>query len=481
MRIIERLKKIKKWKYTLGVLLFLVLGFLGLLNMLAHGAAYIFNEEMHKQELLQGTIHVDKIVAHINGHVRFENLEWLDPVGNVVMVVPSGEFDVRIWDVVTHNIKSTTLQSLTLNDAVFVVRLNEKMQVDFLQHSAEIDRVEAQKVLEDGWEKNVSYRGRTKAERRRLGAMQRSHRRARLEQEWRNYEGRETHLKLKLKFNNCKMEAFARGQHYILSHVNIAMNLDTEKRVDLKMSTGTFGGTMIGLGMAVDGNIDFTVNPVPVCNLNVRFNEVSPSSLGIGMNIKERMTLSTHMEGPVIDPQSNGTVQMPELHIPGLDFYNLNGFIHLNEAKLIFDEVTADVFDGKLVADGTYDFDTRSYVIRGHGTDLQAAKGLPKAGLSCPVELDLIVEGEEDSKKTVVKGDFVSSPGDYRYIPFKQLSGTFRSGYKDLQFWNVEIDFYGLTVKTPGFRIKEGHLTMEPIDLYSLEGDHMHTIDLNKK
>lgn len=475
MRIWENVKSHKKaYKYSLGTVVIVLLAILGILQMLSRGAAYIFNAEMEKQTLLRGTIRVETITAHINGHVYFENLEWLDPTGETIMFVPSGDFHVRVWDVFTKNIKSTTLQELTLNNAVFCVKLDENMKVDFLKQSEALEELGEQKKLEEGWEQKVKTY--TPEERKRRGEVERRENRSRLEKQLRNFESSGTHLKLKLDFNKCKMELFAKGQHYLLSNVDITMDIDTNKTVDIDFSTGTFGGTMVGSGMAIDGYIDFTEKPVPLCDMSVRFNEVKPSSLGFGMNVNDRMTLNTHFDGPISDPDSAGTVHMKELHIPGFDFYDINGIIHLEEGKLLFDRVEATVFGGKLVADGEYDFDTRTYLIRGHGSELKASEGLKKSGLNCLVELDIVVEGDSNPRKTVVKGEFVSGKGTYKWIPFKRLSGVFRSEYKDLHFWNARIEFYGLTVQTPKLRVKEGHLTMDSIDMYDIEGNYKLTI-----
>lgn len=478
MRIWEKIKKHKRfWEYSLAFVFLAVVLIVSFLRMLSHGAAYIFNKEMEKQTLLRGTITVETITAHINGSVYFENLEWRDPTGEPIMIVPSGSFKVRVWDVAMKNIKSTTLQELVLNNATFAVRLNEKMQVDFLRQS---EALKEQKKLEEGWENKVNLRDKSHEERRRIGKEKRDNQRAKIEREWHNISAKGKHLKLRIDFNDCRMELFAKGQHYVLSRVNIDVDLDTEKSVYIDVDTGTFGGTMVGSGMDIEGGIDFREKPVPVCDINVRFNEVKPSSLGFGMNVNDRMSLNTYFEGPVNRPDSYGSVYMKELHIPGFDFYDVDGLIHLEEGKLIFDNVDADVFGGKIIADGEYDFDTRGYIIRGKGTGLQASQGLKKSGLSCLVDLDILVEGDENPRKTVISGEFTSGKGTYRIIPFKRLSGRFKSEYKDLKFWDARIEFYGLTVTTPSIRILNGKLTMDPIDIFDENGVHKNTFDPKK-
>ena len=109
-----------------------ILVILGLLQFARRGAAFIFNREMQKQTMLRGTITVETLMAHITGDVNFENLVWKEPDGDVILHIPEGSFQVRLWDVITRRFKATSIQHLTLKNAVISVRFNENMQVDFL-------------------------------------------------------------------------------------------------------------------------------------------------------------------------------------------------------------------------------------------------------------------------------------------------------------------------------------------------------------
>ena len=83
------------------------------------------------QDMLKGTITAEKITAHITGDVDFTGLEWRDTEGRLILRVPEGYFYVRLWDVVTGHIKSTTLQELILKDAEVSIHLADDMTVDF--------------------------------------------------------------------------------------------------------------------------------------------------------------------------------------------------------------------------------------------------------------------------------------------------------------------------------------------------------------
>ena len=85
------------------------------LEVFSRGAAAIFNKAMMEQDMLKGEIRAEKIVAHINGHVEFSQLQWHDPEGRLILYVPEGSFEVRPWDVITGNIKSNHTASKMLS------------------------------------------------------------------------------------------------------------------------------------------------------------------------------------------------------------------------------------------------------------------------------------------------------------------------------------------------------------------------------
>jgi hypothetical protein len=121
-------------KYLAVILLILAIITVLVLEVFSRGAAMIFNQAMEGQDVLRGTITVEKLLADLTGHVSFENLEWKDVNGNTLLKVPSGSFQARPWDVVTNNMKATTIQELTLNDAEVSIHLADDMQVDLFAH-----------------------------------------------------------------------------------------------------------------------------------------------------------------------------------------------------------------------------------------------------------------------------------------------------------------------------------------------------------
>ena len=96
----------KKCLKRLGLaLLVICLIILIALEILSRGAAQIFNYAMANQDMLRGTITVERLISDITGHVYFTGLEWKDREGNPILEIPSGDFRVNVWDVLTRDFK----------------------------------------------------------------------------------------------------------------------------------------------------------------------------------------------------------------------------------------------------------------------------------------------------------------------------------------------------------------------------------------
>lgn len=463
----------KKCLKRLGLALLVVcLLILLALEIISRGAAQIFNYAMANQDMLRGTITVERLISDITGHVYFTGLEWKDREGNPILEIPSGDFRVNVWDVLTRDFKSTTIRELTVNQPSVSVHLSNDMKVDFVRPSPDMDQLK--KEPED-WREKVNLATLGARERREVGQWRREHHQQKVQRDWHNFNAAGKHLKLRLNVHDGGVEVFYRERHYVMSHVQMAVDLDTAKQMSLDMSIGGFGGTMIGDAIALNGTVDFTTDPEPVCNTALVLYQIDPSSLGFGMNIHDKMTLSTYFTGPVSHPIGTGKVEMDELHIPGLDFANVEGKVYYENSLLQFTDVTADVYKGKLTARGDYDLDTRFYNLYGHGEDLQAEAALPKSGLHTQVDLDLEIHSEGSAKSTVSSGSFVSGPGRYRLLPFDSLSGKVTDAGGDLHFYDAVINLPGFTVSTDAFHIQHGKLSLNPIKLTDKEGKPLYT------
>lgn len=463
------------WKRVLGitVLVICITAFL-ILEVFSRGAAGIFNKAMNEQDMLKGTVMAEKIVAHINGYVTFSDLKWYDNDGRLILLVPEGSFQARPWDVVIGHIKSTTLQELTIKNASVSIHLNDDMSVDFIQQSPEMRKV---KEKDEDWQKKVSLVGKSEEERKRIGEIRRRKRAEKMANDWSNFDREEKKIRLKLRFEDCRLEVFYKARHYLLSRVNLFADINTDDEMKLDLTTGAFGGTMIGNGVKLRGTVDFNGEEVPEGDLRLVFLEVDPSSLDMGINIHDRMTFESRLRGPLNNFDGDGRVTMKDLHIPGLNFKNVMGRLDYDGEKLYFSDVEADVYDGHLTANGVYDLDTRYYWLHGKGENLQAKQALPGSSLSCPVDLDINLYSKGSGRETMTNGTFTSGEGRYSLIPFKRISGRFDQSYRDLRFYDVAIEFAGFTVHTDGLRIKDNKLILNPIKLRDIDGNSLGTID----
>lgn len=419
--------------------------------------------------MFRGSITVDRLISDLTGHVYFTGLTWKDLHGEPIVYIPSGDFRVRLWDVLTHNYKSTTIQELTINNAVFSLHVDEKGQLDFIKPTSQKEENEE----DDDPFRNIKLDGLSEEERKWIGQQHRQRREMTMQKKWQNFNRQGKKIKAKLLLNNCRMEIFYRKMQYRMAHVHIVSTINTEKDMTINASIGGFGGTMVGDGISVHGKILFEGEAEPALDLALAFYAVQPSSLGIGMDVKERMSLETYFTGPLSNPLGSGTVAMDELNIPALHFEKLQGEITYKDGNLTFDDVTAKVFGGDFHANGDYNFDTRFYHIYGLGKRLQASMALPGGGLDCPIDLELAFASMGSPRTIVIDGTFRSGEGIYHHIPFYSIAGKVHSTYRDLQFSDVQIKFHGFTVDTDAFRVKDGKLTMNPIEVYDAKGNFL--------
>ena len=433
--------------------------------ILAKSAAMVFNYAMERQDILRGTITVERIEANILGDVEFEDLKWIDDHGGTILHIPEGSFHVRPWDIITWNLKSTTLQELTLKNALVSIHFDDHMNVDFVRHSPDLKKIDD---TEPNWEDKVSLAGKSEEERRAIGERRRMRNQQKMENQWQNFNHKGHRFRLKFHLENCLMEIFYKERQYYLSGVYFNTDINSDKSVSLKAYTGRFGGTMIGNGMTIHGDIDLTCEPVPECDLTVLLQDVQPASLGFGLNIQDALTLQTYFTGPISHPVANGTLSMDRLRLPGMEFENVRGDVHYEDAQLDFHDVSAKVYGGTLNAEGDYNIDTRYYHIHGFGKDLRASKAFRGAGLSCPVDMEIYLVSNEQSRDLKCYGSFTSGPGRYEWIPFDKISGRFSNAYRDLRFYDARIDIGHYQLQTDFISIIDGKLTLHPVDLVNM-------------
>ena len=456
------------------VLGILVLAFL-LLEIYSRSAAFIFDLALEDQEMLQGTVTVEKLTASPTGFVHFEGLEWKDVQGKRILFIPDGSFSVDILDVIMNDFSSLTIEELTLNRAAISLRFNDDMSVDFVRTP-----VRREKPPQKDSKLKSRNENKTEAQLKAEGEARRRAQRERLEQDWTNFKHDGKRLKMHVNLNDCRVEVFYRDRHYLLGAVRLRADFDTHADTFIKLATGPFGGTMIGSGLFLEGKIDFD-EPVPACDLSLIVDAVDLSSLGFGMNLHDPLSMNLRLEGAVSHPVGHGSLHLAKLRIPGLDFTNVEGNLDYKDSLILFSDVRANVFDGTLTAAGWYNLDTRYYFIGGHGQQLSAKKALPKDKLQCLVDLDIHVDSKGSVKKTSYSGKFVSGGGSYDWIPFRSIRGRFHNLDKKLDFFDVNIDFGGLIARTDALSMERGRLTFRPIHVTDANGNPLVTYDPEKK
>ena len=274
------------------------------------------------------------------------------------------------------------------------------------------------------------------------------------------------------------MEAFYENRRYLLSHVNMTGHVDTKGITRLSLTTGSFGGTAVGEGAEFSAEINFKEKELP-STISFTAKGVDPSSLGLGDDIHDKMTLTALGSGPFAHPEARGTLTMEELHIPSLDFYDLKGDIHYQEGFLTFTDVKARVYGGTVTASGDYHMDSRAYNIYLHGERLDSRIPSNDPKFYCLVTLDGEIHCPGDSKSLTAFGRFSSGPGFYALIPFESITGTFNNRYRAVDFYDVSIDTRFGTFRTDAFHIWNGKLhlgAIEFIDKNTGEAINLHDI-----
>ena len=462
----------KKYKYFLIAAPVAALIIFGMLEVMSRSAAEIFNKAMQEQNLLLGEITAEKISATPFGEVSFENLHWKDERGGTILKIPEGNFKIKIFDALTGNFKTTTIEELTLKNASVSINFDENMNVDFLRQSPDFKKVnDDMKENKPDWEQKISRVNKTEAELKEIGERRRQLQRSKIEKGWQNFNIAGHKINLNLNLENCRFEVFYRERHYLFGGVRFETKIDTDNEMTLKVHTGKFGGTMIGKGLDIRGKIDFKSAEIPQCDLKILLDEVDPSSLGMGLNVHDEMTLSARFTGAISQPVGNGTVKMKELNLPGISFTNVDGGIYYEDATLNFTDVTADVYKGKLAAHGDYNIDTRYYNIYGHGKNLKASAALPGSHLHCNVDLEIAINSKGNPKETVTSGNFTSGKGRYSLIMFDSLSGKFENKYRDLSFYDVEINIGDYKIATDALSIVDKKLKLSPITITNENGE----------
>lgn len=206
---------------------------------------------------------------------------------------------------------------------------------------------------------------------------------------------------------------------------------------------------------------------MPTLNMNLNIYGVDPASLGFGDSIHDKMTLLTRVNGDFNRPFASGRVTMPILKIPALIFENVVGDVMYQDGILKFQDVYANVFGGKLKAEGIYNLDTRAYELTGVATDVDSSIALKTPDFAVPVSANLNFSSKGQPKDMVVWGDFTSGAGRYILIPIQSITGRFHNQGRHLSFADVKVHTSISTISTNALHIDNGELTLGPLNITS--------------
>lgn len=461
----------KKYIYiALGLWALVTFTYFTLCKIASDQAMFIFNKTMSAQKVLKGSVTLGSIDADIWGRVEFQNLVWLDTDGQPIVHVPQGRFKVRPWDIITRRISTSTIKELELDNALFAVRFNRKMQLDIFEQA------QAKRVIDRAEQKEAVLSGNETAAEFEQIAQEKIVLQERLPRDRHelNLDLENKRLKMRVVFNNCTLTAGYRNRYFVLNEVNATIDIDTQKKLTIDFVTGKFGGTIVGDGVEIKGNINLA-QQIPHYDLHLELYNVLPASLGIA-DIKDTVSITASVTGELPNPVIDGHLDFKELNIPGLHFSKVRGDLHYEDALLKFTNVKGNVFGGTVEAFGDYHLDTKYYNIDALGHELLGSIAARNGKIKCKVELDFKIRSKGDPKTALTYGSFKSGKGSYYIIPFDSISGEFSNQNKHLEFKNVVIETKMGTIKTDAFDIVNGKLHIG--EIYLEEPENGQTIKI---
>ena len=390
---------------------------------LSLGAAQIFNAVAEHRQLFPGHVEVEEISADFLGRVSFKNLIWKREDGTLLAKIPEGSFRVKLWDVVTRRIGTSTLEEAEIRDAYVHLYLNEDMRP-----------VDLKKSETDPKGNQIRIRG---ANANRV-------------------------FNCKLSLVNCTIEMDTPDRYFLVAHVHADVYMNTKKELRMDFSAGPFTGSCAAKELRLNGSLDLEV-PEPELEMSVFIGDCKPSSLGVGADISDPVTLNARMFGPLEDPMMDGDLSAPQLVFPGITFTDVQGDITYRDGILKASPVTAEAFKGRVEADGVFDLDNKTYVAHVKGHHLDGGVAARDNNLSVNVELSMTISGTKEGQ--VIEGRFESGSGRYSILPFHKISGTFDRKSGVLAFRDVVISLALGDVTTDALTIRKGRVELGPIYL----------------
>ncbi|MBO6303967.1 MAG: hypothetical protein J6M62_02680 [Selenomonadaceae bacterium] len=456
MKFLQFLKK--KYKYI--IVLFIILPFLYLF-VLARSAAWVFNRAMAEQKMFNGTVTVEKIYGSISGKTDFEGLRWQNEMGETILYIPEGTIGVKPLDILQGKFETETLYRIRLKNAKIRLGLDDNMTPDFLP------KREDRRVKPRDFATEEIMAAGTEEERVKASEKWRKKREEALKHQIKNFNYSDRDFDIGFLLEDCVVEIFHRGKHYILNSVNVDSRIKTGDYLKYKVQVSQFSGSMTGGNINLRGTVDLSTEE-PTIDASGLFQDINPELLGLLDNFNNYMTLDIYFSGPLISPIGDGTIRMQKLDIPNLPFSDVIGKFQYKDSVFNFTSLTAKIWDGEVDLTGYYNIDTRYYHIDGVAKNLSAKEALPKDSLRTSVDANLHLIANENSKNLKLWGDFVSTSGSYMQIPFDKVSARFTNAYHDLRFYDAKIDIGYYEVSSDFIGVKDGKLTLDPVVLTNM-------------
>lgn len=216
--------------------------------------------------------------------------------------------------------------------------------------------------------------------------------------------------------------------------------------------------TIYGQTVTVHGRVALDTSE-PVLNLAVASAAFDPAALGYGP-LQGPLALKVTVAGAATNPVVSGEVFLRDGYLAGYPVTSLRTKILLQNKVLTVTDAAANIFGGRIVANGTVDLSGQNYELDVKASNLDAA-ALPgvSSRLSGRVGCDLFVAGQTGKMPTVAGGIVVVQGGQAAGVPFDELkAGLYKSG--------EQITFDYINIKTgQGLLTASGKATGQVLDL----------------
>ncbi len=401
--------------------------FFGACVFLSMRAEALFARAMEERDLFPGRVTAEAIRADFLGDVEADGIRWTMDDGTVLADIPSVRFHVKPWDVVTGHIGTMSVTDVDMEKAYVHLFFDERMRPLYVKP------------------------GRKERQEAGLGPIRLT-----------GAAGNRL-FDCRVTFRDGTIEAESPDRHFRLEHVDLRLDADTKRRMEIDLLTGPFEGTVAAERLALHGVVDFTERR-PSCDMALSISGCRPSSLGAGLDIDDPVSLSARVEGPVARPVIEGQLSIPVLSVPALRFTKLTGDFHYEDGGLSVSDVKGEVYGGTVEGRGEFDLDRRTWTAEIRGHQLRGGLAARDLRLRCEVELDMHLAGD-GSGPPEAWGTFVSGEGKYHLLPFEKITGAFDREGDRITIRDVVISLAMGDVTTNAFTIEDGHVHLGPIYL----------------